>query len=158
MSAERGELFIGLPENWCPWGKCSKTTFETRALVSLLTWMVLGLVFFLSLLYFTNKMMCITIHLFSTSTSSLSLILLLHDLFFWTWGSLFSANSTLSCLYSISGLSWTVYIHMKGFLFFCSPWQVCISQSLSPPRLFCCWLADHIVIFSLLFVCTFCTF
>ena len=87
MSAERRELFIGLPENWCPRGK-SKNHLK-QGLGILLTWMVLGLVFSI---YFTstNKMMCITIHLlFYFFFFSFAYSLLVHDLFFWTWGSLF---------------------------------------------------------------------
>ena len=70
-------------------------------------------------------MMCSTIHLsFSTLTlaSSRSWSLFLD------MGVRYSANSTLSCCTASSLEPCTLYTHMKGS-FFCSPWQVCISQS-----------------------------
>ena len=57
------------------------------------------------------------------------------DLFFLDMGVRYSANSTLSCCTASSLEPCILYIHMKGSLFFCSPWQVCISQIF-----FRCWL------------------
>ena len=77
--------------------------------------------------------------------SLLLLLLLVHDLFFWTWGFVILPIRLCHAVQSLEPC--TLYIHMKGFSIFCSPWQVCISQ------IFFSLLATIVVIF---FFCVFC--
>ena len=98
-----------------------------------LTWMVLGLVFSITFTMLLTRwcevqfIFPFLLSLASSSSRSWSLFL--------DMGVRYSANSTLSCCTASSLEPCTLYIHMKGFSIFCSPWQVCISQIF-----FRCWL------------------